>query len=582
MSRIILLLLLFFAKITLSAGQGTPVAEGSNQYFLLDRFDILSSGRTPFHTSLKPFLQSDAVSFAFEILKDSSLSEKNREDLFFLFDDNNEWIAAGETPLPLTAKAEKGKLALDSENHSFYKKTEKPLFGIFYKTPANFFELNKKDFYLRVNPVLNFFFAKDKNGTEPVFLNRRGLDIRAGVDDRIFIYTNIHENQARFADYVNERIARDKAVPGAGLFKNYESDIFNISKGYDFLNAQAVIGFNVTRHVGVQFGHGRNFIGNGYRSLLLSDFANNYFYLKLNWRVWRFQLQNIFAELAAEPKPRSEDRLLTKKYMASHHLSYDITPNLNFGFFETVVFSRNNHFELQYLNPVIIYRTVEQMVGSPDNVLIGLDAKWNFLRRFQAYGQLILDEFLFKELFLENRGWWANKYGVQAGLKYVNAFGLNNLDLQAEWNSMRPYTYSHKDSSANYTHYGQALAHPLGANFREGIFLLRYRLFKKWSVDFRYIAARTGEDADSTNWGGNILLPNITREQTYGNETGQGVGAKINLAAVNVSYRLFHNFFIDAQFFMRKKDSDDDARDLTTQYFGIGLRLNSAPLKMDF
>src|SRR5690606_1472015 len=109
-----------------------------------------------------------------------------------------------------------------------------------------------------------------------------------------------------------------------------------------------------------------------------------------------------------------------------------------------------------------------------------------------------------------------------------------------------------------------------------------YRLFKKWSVDFRYIAARTGEDADSTNWGGNILLPNITREQTYGNETGQGVGAKINLAAVNVSYRLFHNFFIDAQFFMRKKDSDDDARDLTTQYFGIGLRLNSAPLKMDF
>ena len=44
---------------------------------------------------------------------------------------------------------------------------------------------------------------------------------------------------------------------------------------------------------------------------------------------------------------------------------------INIGLFESIVFSRPNHFELQYLNPVIFYRTVEQMVGSPDNAMIG-------------------------------------------------------------------------------------------------------------------------------------------------------------------------------------------------------------------
>jgi hypothetical protein len=101
-----------------------------------------------------------------------------------------------------------------------------------------------------------------------------------------------------------------------------------------------------------------------------------------------------------------------------------------------------------------------------------MDAKWNFLKRFQLYGQLMLDEFVFSELVTNNQGWWANKYGIQAGLKYIDAFGIDHLDLQAEYNQVRPYTYTHRDSSAYYAHYDTPLAHPLGANFKELIFKL--------------------------------------------------------------------------------------------------------------
>ena len=49
----------------------------------------------------------------------------------------------------------------------------------------------------------------------------------------------------------------------------------------------------------MQLGHDRNFIGNGYRSLILADYSTPYFFLKLNTRIWKFNYQNLFAELTA-------------------------------------------------------------------------------------------------------------------------------------------------------------------------------------------------------------------------------------------------------------------------------------------
>jgi hypothetical protein len=48
----------------------------------------------------------------------------------------------------------------------------------------------------------------------------------------------------------------------------------------------------------------------------LSDFGANYLFLKLNTNVWKFNYQNIFAELT-KFYPRGGDGLLTKKYMAA-------------------------------------------------------------------------------------------------------------------------------------------------------------------------------------------------------------------------------------------------------------------------
>ncbi|MCB0569782.1 MAG: hypothetical protein KDC66_08475 [Phaeodactylibacter sp.] len=584
------LALLFSIPLSL-AGQGSGLPLGSPAYDILTRLEIKTGLPAPFHTSLKYYQRGDVAAFAMGADTASvSLSAADRRDLYYLFKDNNEWLVTSRYPTRIAGPREliySDTLQTQVEASMAdprYIMREKPYLGFLYPTPANMLEVNQKFFHLRVNPLLNLQLAKAKGDGELVFQNLRGIELRAGIDDRIFVHFNILETQSRFPDYVNERIHQDGAIPGAGYYKSYKSEIFDITDGYDYLNGQGYLAFNLSRHVGLQFGYGRNFIGNGYRSLILSDFANNYLYLKANWRVWKLHYQNIFAELAAESNINvPEDEVLPKKYMAAHYLSYDVLPNLSFGIFETVMFSRENGgFELQYLNPVILYRTIEQGLGSPDNVLIGFDANWNFLRHFQLYGQVMLDEFKFKELFLDPNGWWANKFGIQGGAKYINAFGVEHLDLQAEFNLVRPYTYTHRDSTASFTHYNQPLAHPLGANFKEALLIARYQPFKRLFFEGRFIRASFGEDGPGENWGGNLLLSHLHRQRDYGNTIGQGIGATTSLMGLDVSYMLAHNLFVDLNFFHRKKDSEDDKLSLTTRYFGGGLRLNVARQRMDF
>ena len=90
--------------------------------------------------------------------------------------------------------------------------------------------------------------------------------------------------------------------------------------------------------------------------------------------------------------------------------------------------------------------------------MLGLNWKWNFLKRFSFYGQFVLDELAIGSIIDNGFGWWGNKFGIQAGLKYFNVAEVDHLDAQIEFNMVRPYMYSFRDSSANWTHYNQFLA----------------------------------------------------------------------------------------------------------------------------
>jgi hypothetical protein len=582
--------LLFVCLILLTntlCAQPSGVPLNSETYHIIDRLDILSRVSINIHPEIKCFSRDKVVNLALK--HDTSsiiLSKLDRADIQYLFNDSNEWLPK---EIATSSTYETRKIYTDSSKQFYrteivqnnlenrYKLNKNPLLKYFFKTPANFFEVNTPYFKLKVNPTLNFQVGKAQNETGYIFYNQRGIEVRGDIDNRLFFYTNIEEVQARFPNYATRKNNENFAVPGAGAYKQYISKFFKVTDGVDYTNAQAYIGVKATKHIGVQLGHGQHFIGNGYRSMFLSNYSANQFYLKLSTEVWRFKYQSIFAELSPTTANIVQgSNLLPKKYTATHYLNYNIKPNLSFGLFETVVFNRKKQFELQYLNPIIFYRSIEGVLGSPDNVMLGLDGKWNFLKHFQLYGQLLLDEFNFKQIYKpEIKGWWANKYALQTGLKYINAFGIDHLDFQLEFNKIRPFTFAHFDSTSNYTQYRQPLAHPMGSNFKETIVLARYKPINKLFIQARAIQIRGGENTSTENWGADPMLPYTTRTLEYGNITGQGVKTNINIFAIDITWRLYHNFFVDLKYFKRNKLSALINRNESTNLFGFGIRVNA-------
>ena len=461
--------------------------------------------------------------------------------------------------------------------HSKYL-SKKKFIRKFYSTPANLFEVHVKDFDLVVNPVIQYTVAKESNNTDNLFLNTRGVTVRGQIANKIGFFTYLTDNQERAPKYVQDFIAMRKAVPGAGYYKPFKA-----AGGTDYFDARGYFTFNVTKYIDVTFGYDKNFIGNGHRSLLLSDFGNNSLFLKLNTRIWKFNYQNLFMELQ-NADDRIGDRLIGKKYAAMHHLDINVTKWLNIGLFEGVVFGRTNRFDFGYLNPIIFYRSIEQQNGSFDNSIIGIDAKANLAGKLQLYGQFSLDEFLLSEI-KQNRGWWANKWGIQIGAKYIDAFGISNLDLQVEHNRVRPFTYSHRDSVANYTHYNQPLAHPLMANFQEFIGIARYQPSPKWTAIAKLIYYQQGRDSSSRSFGGNIFLPNVPppRVGDFGYNIGSGWKTNVLYGSFLLSYELRENLFLDLNAIVRnQKTVTAPLTTANTSVISFSVRWNMHRREFDF
>ena len=583
---------LLFVAINLVFGQnflgaqGSAIPLGNDAYPIIDRLEIKTGIPVPFVTGMKPYLRGDVVRYALQLdTAEVALSGFDRTDLYWLFKDNNEWLAQGEFARAITTseKNEKSQAQLSFESDKYVER--KPLFRYFYKSPANAFELNSKYFYLRLNPVLNFRLGKDQYDEQWQFTNLRGLQIRGGIDDRVFFYADIEETQSRFAPYVTERIFQDRAIQGAHLFKPYKSRVIKgLRDGYDYAIANGYLGFNLSKHIGMQFGHGSNFLGDGYRSLLLSNNSANYLYWKINTQVGKFSYQNIFAQFSTA---NMESDTFRRKYMATHLLNYKALPGLDVAVFESVMIQPRNgdQFDLNYLNPVIFYRTVEYISGSNDNALLGLQVKYNFLKRFSLYGQLLLDEFNVKYLLSLGdtpKGWWANKYAFQGGLKYIDVLGVDHLDSRLEFNYIRPYTYSHYESTS-YSNARQPLAHPLGANCQEVIWQVRYEPRAKWRIDARAVYIRTGEDSTFQRpYGQNVLSPYYRFPNEFGNAVGQGIATAIFIGGIELSYQFMHNMFAELQYFYRSKNSALDSRDEKSHYLGAGIRINIANRRMDW
>lgn len=437
------------------------------------------------------------------------------------------------------------------------------------------------DFNFNINPAFNFELSRhsDDTSNHTGWINDRGVFINGNITDKVYFYTAFHEIQSNFTDYRRDRIKElgHNTVPGISRAKR-----FGENGGLDYAYAEGFVSYIPSKYFGFQLGHGKNFIGDGYRSLILSDNAQNYPYFKVTTNVWNLKYVMMWSQQYYLENNHQGNTRYEKKWNVMHYLDWSVTKWLNVAFFETInwgndTLGTNRGFEFNYINPCIFLRPVEFSIGSPDNCLMGLTGKLTLWKNHVFYGQAILDEFKFDE-FKKHSGWWGSKYGLQAGYKTFDIAKIKGLDFQTEVNYVRPFIYSHFTYSQNYAHAGQPLAHPRGANFYESVSFLRYN-WKRFFFEAKYEYLVYGRDTANSNYGGDIFKLYQTRTQEYDNKIGKGGDQNIiTYTDLTASYMINpkSNMNISLGVSHRKQRSEHaDTQDQWMYFIGFRTSLNN-------
>lgn len=443
---------------------------------------------------------------------------------------------------------------------------------------------NKNWVNLQAHPILDLEAGLDLLTNKPVLSGLGGMHLKTNINNDFTFAATVYGGKSAVPFFIDTSISQQKILPEAG--QAYGSN----NSGYSYFDYTGYISYSPKNNkiFNFQLGRDKHFIGDGYRSVLLSDYSPASPYFGINTNIWRLQYNVWYTIMNDVSTANGRQKSFENKYGTFHYLSCNVTKNFNIGLFENIVWrgtdtNQARTFEINYLNPIIFFRPQEYSVGSPDNSFLGANLNLTILKTLKLYGQLGLDEFLLKEI-RARKGWWANKQAWQLGIKYINAFGIRGLKLQAEYNQVRPYTYTHGLVTQNYSHYGKALAHPMGANFIELLGFVNYRKHRS-EFSWQGMFARMGKDSSSitSNVGQNIFLSYNTRNADYGNYTTQGIRTTILQSHLKYTWYLIPDMNMRLELgYIQRSEKDSKGYTLENPFIYVGFKTSFWNIYRDF
>jgi len=468
---------------------------------------------------------------------------------------------------------------VSSESIDHTKKAKSPVNGKRFTTVwdhiinEHLLLVNEDNFQASGDIIFDWNIGQDFENNKQTFQNTRGYWIQGNIGKQFSFSSTFYENQAKFPGYVDSFVQLQGVVPGEGRVKNFKGT------AYDYSASVGYISYSPSKYFNFQLGHDKNFIGDGYRSLILSDNSFYYPFFKISTTIWKIKYVNLYTQFTDMSK-KTPWNGFGKKYGSFHYLSWAIGKRFQLGYFEGLIWQNEDStgfrgLDFNYVNPVIFFRPVEFNLGSPDNVLMGLNANFKISDRTMAYGQFLLDDLNFGQTRKGGIGFFQNKFGYQLGLKAYNLFKINRLFGLMEYNTVRPYTYAHKTLTQNYTHFGQALAHPIGANFREGLIRIGYGI-KRFDMEAELMYANYGVDTIGSHFGKNIFRSDFdTDNKSFGNKTGQGVETDLYYGDLRLSYLINpkNNMRFSLGIIYRKESSSISSNITNFVYLGVSTQL---------
>jgi hypothetical protein len=324
-------------------------------------------------------------------------------------------------------------------------------------------------------------------------------------------------------------VSNQAAIPYESLFQT-KSFVYVQNQGNQnafYADFRGSINYRPNNHLTVSAGMDRPKIGAGDRSLFSGDqgISNPFLKVNINFEKWNYSMiQQVWRE-------KSGNHFIPKG-SSTHALSFSPFKKWNFLLFETVIYQMkdtlyNRGFEVEYLNPFIFYRPQEYNMGSADNILLGIQPSYQ-LKKGVLYGQILIDDFLLSAYKAHNK-WWANKFGLQIGIKgskYLNDSTFSTrYEHVTEMNLVRPFTYSQVNKSVVYGNQGLSNAHPLGSNFIEVYHQSSFIRSNGWSFQLwlqGYIKGKDFASQPNLSYGGDIYKSYKLYAFEFNNRIGQG------------------------------------------------------------
>jgi hypothetical protein len=299
------------------------------------------------------------------------------------------------------------------------------------------FDVKEKDFTFYADYLPDLLIGQELNDKKTTWLNTRGVQAGGTIGKKFFFYTSVYENQAHYPNYIDDYVSATGMVPGLAYdFNGGAKDT------KDYFYATSLIGFAPSDVVSIETGLDKTFIGDGYRSILMSDFSSNYPLLRLKvnlgkkvqyMSMWTY-LQDQNAEKFGTLHPPNR-----AKWGVFHYIDWNITNRASIAFFNALIApdayddGTKHGFDINYINPVYFVKSWGPSGPIPDNTYVGFNAKYKVLNKTTVYGQWMYDQ----QSNDQN-----SKQAFQLGFRGADLFKINSFNYLFEFNTAKPYTYA--------------------------------------------------------------------------------------------------------------------------------------------
>ncbi len=331
-------------------------------------------------------------------------------------------------------------------------------------------EFKKPEYTITIDPLLQLEVYHDMKNEDfnnmrgRMYNNGRGAIVQGRIGNGVEFQSIFLESQSVLPYYQSLWADSTGVIPGMGRHKEFKK------YGYDYgiSTSSLFIGSKSWWNLGLMYG--KQFFGNGYRSLILSDASMNMPMVQMGLQNQHFQYKStvgIGQEQSRIPLGSTGESLFKRKLITWNYLSYLPTEKLEVALMETVVSARWTPQgvvapELHAYIPIIGARGWMAQKDSNATVMYGANLKWNANRNTTFYGQY---------------GWVTKGLGkdaLQFGALFTD-LGMKNLDLRVEYNQVGAYFYSQNVNLMSLTQQNQPLGHASGSALTEWLVRGHYR-----------------------------------------------------------------------------------------------------------